>query len=94
MTLTSEEALRVARFCWPTCAHEHMYGAEGVGFSCARLHDSRMEQFDSGDRDSIAAAELALVERGLADRYGLALRRQDPHRPHRSHRAGDPARRG
>ena len=57
MTLTSEEALRVARFCWP----EQAWGSRVVG-------DPKFTP------DSIAAAERVLVERGLGEAYGRALR--------------------
>lgn len=62
MTLTPEQALTIARFCWPGTARPGSeYAKQEDEIALARLHQNP------------AAAERALVERGLGKAYGGAL---------------------
>ena len=89
MTLTSEEALRVARFCWPDqagarpgnvwersktgCMRQTQGGPE---FDPRRLTGRDDLQLHGGFRVvgfGLADAERLLVERGLGEEYGAAL---------------------
>lgn len=77
MTLTPEQALTIARFCWPdgewATAHPgrepYAQRSDGQCFT-----ESSMDGcVHCGDWLCVADAERALVERGLGEEYGRAL---------------------
>lgn len=69
----TDDALDVARFRWP----EYEW-VRACGAYCRRLPGHRSytleESWDPRDAADIAAAERVLVERGLGEEYGRALR--------------------
>ena len=70
----SEDALDVARFCWP----EHEWKSLDRGLSACRRADCRpgwnftdyLTIWRADNREDIAAAERVVVERGLGEEYG------------------------
>ena len=70
VTLTPEQALKVARFCWPAeRGNEWIVRPYG-----ARLAHGEYKTFEPNAVEDLAAAERALVERGMGEEYGRALR--------------------
>jgi hypothetical protein len=79
VTLTPEQALKIARFCWPERAwQQDTMGHDPIFVWWDQPADARGkieegQAWHPEDETCLAAAERALVERGRGDRYGKFL---------------------
>ena len=69
--LPKDAALTISRWCWSTLQWEST--ARWTALGRAGSDSSPLRRFDTNIYEDVRAAELVLIERGLAEEYGEAL---------------------